>query len=180
VSDDIGTTGGLEFLYRGDDTHVFYVDGIYRGPLFNREIRGRGLLVLKSGYLREPDGRSYITSRLDAFMNIEPATVEFLTKTFQPAVGKVADGNFTQTANFVACLQKTAEVDRPGVERLARKLSKVRPELRQQLADISRRISEGKAVAASGPAPLPERVLRQPQTSDGTRIARRPTDEAPQ
>ena len=169
VNDDIGTVGGLEVLYRSDDTHVFYADGTYKGSLFNQEIRGRGLLILKTGYVREPDGRTYITSRLDAFMNIEPGTVEFLTKTFQPAVGRVADGNFTQTASFIACLQKTVEVNNRGVQRLAGKLTKIAPEVRQQFAELSDRVAERSARTPGSQVPLPERVLPRPVPTETPR-----------
>jgi len=180
VNDDIGTIGGLEFLYRSNDTHIFYVDGTYKGSLFKQEIRGRGLLILKTGFLKEPDGRTYITSRLDAFMNIEPGTVEFLTKTFQPAVGKVADGNFTQTAGFIACLQRTVEANNRGVQRLAGKLTKVAPELRQEFAELSDRVAERSAKTPGSQMPLPERVLPRPVPVE-PRIAQRPsqTDQAP-
>ncbi len=181
VNDDIGTVGGLEVLYRSDDTHVFYADGTYKGSLFNQEIRGRGLLILKTGYVREPDGRTYITSRLDAFMNIEPGTVEFLTKTFQPAVGRVADGNFTQTASFIACLQKTVEVNNRGVQRLAGKLTKIAPEVRQQFAELSDRVAERSARTPGSQVPLPERVLPRPVPTETPRVAQRPSqvEQAP-
>jgi hypothetical protein len=179
INDDIGTKGGLEFLYRGQDTHVFYVDGTYEGSLFTRQIRGRGLLVLKTGFLQEPNGQTYITSRLDAFMNIEPGTVEFLTKTFQPAVGRVADGNFTQAAGFIACLQRTAEVNNPGMQRMAVKLVKVSPEARQQLGLISDRVAQQAAKLPGNRVPLPSRVLSDSDTQATPRIARRPTQTVP-
>ncbi|MGO8751120.1 MAG: hypothetical protein ACLQNE_34680 [Thermoguttaceae bacterium] len=179
VNDDIGTNGGLEFLYRGQDTHVFYVDGTYEGSLLTHEIRGRGLLVLKSGFVQEANGRTYIASRLDAFMNIEPGTVEFLTKTFQPAVGRVADGNFTQAAGFIACLQKTAEVNNPGMQRMAAKLVKVSPETRQELGLISDRVAQQAAKLPGNRVPLPSRVLPDPDTQATPRVARRPAQAPP-
>jgi hypothetical protein len=142
VSDDIGTAGSIEFLYRSHDTHVVYVEGAYTGSLFGQPIRARGLLLLKSGYLRETDGRYYITCRLDAFMHIEPSGVEFLTKTFLPMVSKVADNNFTQTAAFLASVSRTAEVNLRGMQRLASKLSKVQPEIRQEFAQVAERVAQ--------------------------------------
>ncbi len=137
ATDDIGTVGKVEFLYRSRDTNVAYVDGTYTGELFKHQVRGRGLVVLKSGFLQEADGRCYVTSRLDSFMNIEPDGVEFLTKTFQPLVGKIADNNFLQTAGFLGSISRTAEVNNPGVQRLARKLDKVQPEVRVQFAQLA-------------------------------------------
>jgi hypothetical protein len=152
VTDDIGTAGKLEFLYRSRDVHLVYVDGTYRGPLFGHPIRARGLMLLTSEYLHDTDGRCYITSRLDAFMHIEPNGVEFLTKTFLPVVGKVADNNFVQTAAFLASVSRTAEVNKPAVQRLASRLSKVQPDVRKEFAQVAQQVSQ----KAPDPAkPLP-------------------------
>jgi hypothetical protein len=83
-----------------------------------------------------------VTSRLDAFVNIEPGGMEFLTKTFQPVVGKVADGNFVQTAWFVGSLSRTAEVNQSGMQRLAGKLTKVKPEVRQQFSALIEQVAK--------------------------------------
>lgn len=137
VTDDIGTVGTLEFLYRSRDLQLAFVDGTYNGPMFGHRIRGRGIMLLRSQYVREADGRCLITSQLDAFMNIEPGGAEFLTKTFQPVVGKIADSNFQQSVGFLACLCRTAEVNQAGMIRLASKLTRVPPEVRQRLAALS-------------------------------------------
>lgn len=142
VSDDAGTTGSLEFLYRGADTHVAYVEGIYKGGTLTRQIHGRGLMVLKSGYMRQEDGRYYVTSRLDAFLNVEPGGVEFLTKTFQPMVGKVADLNFTQAVGFLGSMSRTAEVNNRGMQRLAKRLVRVQPDVRDQFAALANQVSQ--------------------------------------
>ena len=106
-----------------------------------KPVTGRTLVVLKTGYAREPDGRYYITSRLDAFMQVDHQAVEWVTKTLQPLVGKVADVNYTQTLAFVGSLSKTAEVDPEGMLRLAKRLTKVNPEARLQFAMISNSIA---------------------------------------
>ena len=142
VADYAGTTGSIEYLHHSHDTHLIYAEGSYDGPLNARPVRGRGLMILKTGYVREPDGRYYITSRLDVFMHVEHLGVELLARTFQPLVGKVADINFTQTVAFIGSLSRTAEMNRPGVQRLADKLSKVQPEVREQFALVARRVAQ--------------------------------------
>ncbi|MCR4414052.1 MAG: hypothetical protein NUV77_16675 [Thermoguttaceae bacterium] len=168
VTDDIGTTGSMQFLYRSRDTHVLYVDGTYTGSMFGHRVRGRGLMVLKSGYVRDVQGRCFVTSRLDAFMNVEPGGAEFLTKTFQPVVGKIADTNFLQTVGFLACLSRTAEVNLPGMQRLAARLAKVSPQTREQLAQLAQQAAQR---AAGVPANGPEDTLPDP---DAPRVAERP------
>jgi len=142
MADGQGMVAVLKFLYRSHDTHLIYIEGRYDGSLSSRPVRCRGLMVLKTGYVREPDGRYYITSRLDTFAHITPGGVEFLTNTFQPLVGKVADMNFVQTAGFVGSLSRTAEVNHRGVERLAARLHQVRPDVRQEFAELAGRVAQ--------------------------------------
>lgn len=142
VSDDAGTSGTLHFLYRSRELQLIYVDGRYTGRVFGHNVHGRGLMVLRSGFVRDVDGRCFVSSRLDAFMNIEPGSVEFLSKTFQPWVGKVADYNFIQVADFLGSLSRTAEVNLPGMKRLAGRLEKVSPDLRQQFAELAEQVAQ--------------------------------------
>ena len=137
VTDSAGTLATVEFLYRSHDTHLIYAEGSYEGPLAARPLKGRCLIVLKTGYVRETDGRYYITSRLDTFMRLDQGGVELLAKAFHPLVGKVADNNFLQSVAFLGSLSRTAEVNTRGVQLLASKLAYVRPELRQRMAELA-------------------------------------------
>ena len=142
VVDKTGTRGTAEFLHSSPTTHIIYTEGAFEGAPLTIPARGRTLLVLKSGYVLEPDGRYYVTSRLDAFVRIEHGGVELLTKTFQPVVGRVADINFLQTAGFLGSLSRTAEVNSPGMERLADRLTRVQPEVRERFLQLSMQVSE--------------------------------------
>ncbi len=48
-----GTVANLRLVYQSRDTHVVYGEGNYEGPLLARSIKGRGVLVLKTGYARD-------------------------------------------------------------------------------------------------------------------------------
>lgn len=142
ITDPVGTQGSVEYLYSDHDTQVIYTEGSYDGPLFAKPVKGRCLLILKSGYAREPDGRYYVTSRLDALMRIDHLGVEILTKTFRPLVGKVADINFAYTADFLGNLSRTAESNGEGMQQLAGRLTQVQPPVRQQFAQVAQRVAE--------------------------------------
>ena len=137
ITEPAGTVAKFGFVYRSHDTHVLYGEGKYEGPLMTRPVKGRGVLVLKCGYVRETNGRYYITSRLDCFLTIEPAGAELIGKTVSPLMGKTADNNFVQTVAFVGSLSRTAEVNSRGVQRLAGQLTHVQPEVRSQFADVA-------------------------------------------
>ena len=146
VVDRTGTQGTAEFLHSTPTTHIIYTEGAFEGAPLTVPARGRTLLVLKSGYVLEPDGRYYVTSRMDAFVQIEHGGLELLTKTFQPVVGRVADMNFMQTAGFLGSLSRTAEVNASGMERLAGKLMQVQPEVREKFVQLSTQVAERAAL----------------------------------
>jgi len=161
VTDNQGTDGHVEFLYQGSDMHIIYSEGKYDGPLTKKPLTGRSLVVLKTGYVREPDGRYYITSRLDAFVQVDHRGIELLTKTLHPLVGKVADVNFTQTVAFVGSLSKTAEVDPDGMQRLAGRLDKIDPQVAQQFATLSAEVaSKAAQLSEKSSASTPSMVNR--------------------
>jgi len=162
VVDAAGTRLVVRCLWHSHKMHLFYSEGTYDGPLFLQPVNGRGVMILVSGYVREPDGRYYVTSRLDVFMAVDRATAEVLTRTFQPLLGKVADFNFTQTMAFVAKLWQTTEEKPLGVQRLADRLSGVRPSVREKFADLAvelttQRHRSSETSAAEKPEQLAER-----------------------
>ena len=137
-----GTAGTSEFLYQDPNLHLIWVEGEFNGPLLTKPVRGVSLLVLRTGYICEPNGRHYITSRLDTFTHIDNVGIEFITKTLQPLMGKVADNNFVQTSAFIGSLSRTAETNPRGVRRLAGKLHRVDPEIRREFGLLARRTAE--------------------------------------
>ena len=148
VAEPEGAAAKMKFVYRSHDTHVVYCEGTYEGPLLARPVKGRGVLVLKTGYVREPNERYYIVSRLDCFVSVEPIAAELVTKTISPVAGKTVDNNFVQTLDFVASLSRTAEVNGRSVQHLAGQLTRVKAEVRKQFADLTAGLSPESSLAA--------------------------------
>lgn len=141
ADDGAGTVGTVEFLYRSQDLHVVYADGSYDGAMFAKPVRGRCLMLLRTGYTREANGRLKVTCKLDTFIQLEHAGVELLAKTFKPLVGSAADHNFRETVSFVSGLSRAAEVNYAGVMRMAAKLQRVDPRDRDQFAQIAGKLA---------------------------------------
>lgn len=147
-----GTRLRAEFLHQSPEMHVIYGEGVYVGPILGRPVHGRCLLVLRSGYVQETNGRHYVTTRLDTFLQVQERTPELLTKLLHPLAAKTADHNFTQIVAFAGSLSRTAEVNHRGVQRLASQLAAVQPEVRARLAELAAHIAqnaERQATAAS-------------------------------
>jgi hypothetical protein len=150
INEPAGATAKFRYLYSSHDVHVIYGEGKYEGPLMSRPVTGRGVLVLKCGYVRETNGRYYVTCRLDSFLTIEPMGAELLGKTVSPLMGRTVDNNFIQTVAFAGSLSRTAEVNGRGVQRLATQLTHVQPEVRTQFSELAGKMaSKGKAVAVA-------------------------------
>ncbi len=142
ASDGQGTLGNVKLLHDAYDRQLIYAEGSYNGPLFRRPVHGKTVMLLRSGHLRETDGRYYVTARLDAFIQIDRFGVELLAKTFQPLVGKSADFNFTETMGFVGSLSRTAELKPRGIELLAGELTNIEPEVRRRFVAVSKSVAE--------------------------------------
>ena len=161
-----GTAANIEFLYHSGDTHIVYADWTYASSLLGRRVSGRCLAVFKSGFVRETDGRCYVTSRLDGFLSVEPGGVEMLTKALHPFVVKNADTTFVQTISFIGSLSHTAELNPAGMKRLASKLTHVQPEVREQFSDLIVDVAERSAASsARETAPEPAVLAARPDST---------------
>ncbi len=168
ISENGGASATMRFIYQSHDTHVIYGEGVYRGPVLNRAVRGRGVLVLKNGCIRETNGRYYITSRMDVFLSIEQTAAEIVTKTISPLLGKTVDNNFITTLGFLGSLSYTAEVNSRGVQRLGSRLAHVQPEVRNRFIELAAEMPQKQAAARQ---PSSAHVARQ-QGRSGEQIER--------
>ncbi len=137
ASDGVGTLCSVKFCYSNHEIQVIYAEGSYDGPLFVRPVRAKCVLVLRSGYVQETDGRYFVTSRMDTFIQIEHVGVEFLAKALQPLVNQSADYNFVETAAFVSTVSRTAEANAAGMSRFSKKLLNVEPDVRKRFGELA-------------------------------------------
>jgi len=171
MNDGAGTIGKVDMLWHTHDLHVMYAEGAYSGPMFAGAVKGRCLLVLKTGYVRETNGKYFITCRLDTFIQLENVGLEFVARTFQPMIGKTADHNFRETAAFMAMISRSAEVQHPSLRKLTDQLTVPTDADRAEFVSITNRIGatareldEGEAeqtVAISPAAPVKPATTRQ-------------------
>ncbi|MBI3465536.1 MAG: hypothetical protein HY000_21160 [Planctomycetes bacterium] len=152
IDDGAGTQSDLEILYHDQNTHLVYAEGIYNGPVLKRPVKGRCVVLLKSGYSQKEDGAEFVTHRIDAFVHLDRVGAELVAKTFQPLVGKSADENFSEATAFLTRLSQAAEQNQAGVQRLGQYLTKIDPVLQQQFIMLTASIAD-KAVARTASAP---------------------------
>ncbi len=149
AADGQGTVGSVQFAYRSADTHVLYSEGSYDGPMYPVKLRGQCVMVLKSGYLRQNNGRVTVTNRMDAFLQVDNLGVELVAKTLQPLLGKTADHNFAETTTFLGTLSHTAEKNPSGIARLAGRLTRLDPQIRDQFVELAGRVADNATAQAA-------------------------------
>jgi len=150
--DGTGTQGDVELIYGTDELHVMYGDGFYEGSLLRRKITGRCVLILQSGFGQDATRRWLVGNRLDVFLQIDNAGADMIARTLAPWVGKVADTNFAESCKFAAKVSQTAEQNGPAMQRLADKLTKVEPDVRDQFARLSVAVQQRAAQRDGGAA----------------------------
>jgi hypothetical protein len=137
ASDGVGTLCNVKYCYSDHETHVIYAEGTYTGQLLSKPVKAKCVLLLKSGYVQETNGKFYVTSRMDTFIQIEHVGLEILAKSLKPLLHRSADYNFVETAAFVGMVSRTAEMNSAGLYRLAGKLTNVEPSVRDRFAELS-------------------------------------------
>ncbi len=140
--DGTGTKCDAELIYGTDDLHVLYGDGFYKGSVLKRQITGRCVLILQSGYGQDANRRLLVGSRLDVFLQLDNVGADLVARTLAPWVGKVTDANFAESCKFAAKISQTAETNGPGMQRLAAKLASVEPDVREGFASVSAGVQE--------------------------------------
>lgn len=161
ADDRSGTTGQLRLVYRGENLHVVYGEGRYDGPLLARPVKGQCVLVVRTEHTVQTDGRPLATCRVDAFLHVENVGVDVLARTFQPLLGRTADHNLRETAQFVTMLYQAAESNLEGIRQVADSLKDVSEEDRVRFAELAEQIAVEAAMLASQQAAA-QRAARRP------------------
>jgi hypothetical protein len=146
-TDGAGTTGTVRYLFShwSEDAHnvaVVFADGSYTGAPFVTPLKAQSVMLVRSGAVREQNGRSYITVRIDSFVRVENLGLEIVAKTVQPWISKTADQNLIETLTFVSNFSHTAEKNPQGMQRLTTRLATVDQPTRNELVELCFRTAE--------------------------------------
>jgi hypothetical protein len=163
INEAEGTAASMEYLYHSSNQQIIYGKWTYTGPLLARKINGHCLAMLRSSYVKEANGKYYITAQMDGFISIESGGAELIARTLQPLMVKNVDNNFIQTVAFLGSLSKTAEVNPQGMVRLADRLTHVQPATRQQLGDVVNSVAQRSTATAANAAGPASRMASRPQ-----------------
>ncbi|WP_231602514.1 hypothetical protein [Neorhodopirellula pilleata] len=135
ANDGAGTLCHVDLVYGDDRQHIFVVDGSYDGRMVPKPIRGKGVFVLRSSYATGADGETTISGTLDCFVQLESLGIDLIARTLSPIIGRSADSNFTQTAQFISQVSQSSAHNPSAMLDIASRLPQVEPPIRKTFAD---------------------------------------------
>ncbi len=171
--DGAGTVSRAELMYGTPEIHVYYAEGSYDGPLFQKPVAGSCVLLVRSSYTSR-NGKPSVADTLDVFAKLDHLGAEIIVKTLYPAVGRAIDYNFAESVKFVGQVSQAAELNGPGMQRLAVHLRNVQPEVQESFAKHVE-VAYQRAVLRKGNAAEP---LASTASSRSTQAAEVPAAEA--
>jgi hypothetical protein len=136
-NDAAGTDCKAELVYGSDNLHIYYGTGDYEGTLTGRKLEGRTVVVIHSKSSSTPDGQPQVTAHMDVFLKLDNIGADLVAKTLSPLIVRSADYNYSETLRFISQLSIAAERNPQGVDQLARRMTKVAPDIRQKFVNIS-------------------------------------------
>lgn len=136
-NDGAGTTCKMDLIYGSDTLHIYQSQGGYQGSLWPRELKGHCVVVLHNRPVQLSDGRPGMVAWMDAFMRLENAGADLVVKTLGPMMGKTADQNFVECANFFSQVSMTARLNPQGLQQVAVRLKNVSPEVRNEFVRVA-------------------------------------------
>lgn len=136
-SDGQASSGRWEFVYKTPELHVIYAEGQYKGTLLGGTLETKSVLVLRTVFFEERDGRRYVKHQLDGFVKAESGNLKPLAKALKPVFEKSVESTMKESTWFVSLLCRYATFDpRAMTEAAARLDEKVSEESRSKFRKL--------------------------------------------
>lgn len=147
ATDAAGGRGSIQVLHQeqladGSSQVLAYAKGVYQAPPMPRSITATTVLNMRAQKRHAANGRTHITTDLDAFIRLDRAGAELVLRTLQPIVNRTADHNFVETMKFVSLFSHTAERNPDGMVRMAQRLEQIDEPTRREFAAICQRTAQ--------------------------------------
>lgn len=137
ATDNEGTEGRVEVLYRDRHQMLVWCDGVAESPLLPMSIKARSLLHLQMDFIKTKEDVIWSRNRLRMFVAFPSDAIETAAKVVSPLGNLIIDRNLREVCLFVA-MMSTAMVHQPGwVEYIARNASEVSKERQNELIELT-------------------------------------------
>ena len=137
---DDGTIGAIDVLYRDKDRCVVVCNGTYKSPLLIKPIKSTALIHLQTKFDRMPDGKEYVTHRVDLFVAFPSQTVKTAAKIVAPVSNIIIDRNFREISLFLHMMSLAMQKQPGWVEHLTNRLEGILVVRKTQLRDLTAQV----------------------------------------
>lgn len=137
AEDGSGTTCQIDLVYGDANLHLFVARGMYDGKLVARPVRGSGVFLIRS----RAAGDGTVVGVLDCFLQLQNLGADLLVRTFGGLIGRSADHNFRETANFIEQVSVATRANPAAMLDVARRLPQTTPPVKDQFAGHVRRVA---------------------------------------
>lgn len=153
IQDGHYTKTTLELVYGTPNLHVFHCEGSYKGTIIPTVSTGRAIIIIRSTYdnAEVAPATQVPTAKhqMDIFLQIDNTADQLLVKTLSYFFMKTADANFVETTQFIGQIDKIVRNNPTGMARLADRLTRVQPAIRQQFGVLVRNAHTNRVRLAS-------------------------------
>ena len=151
VSDLKGNTSQVELIYGTQNTHVFLIDGNYKGPLLVKNIKAKTVVVVHSSFELNDKSEPITKHSIDLFMNLDSGIGDLVEGVVVPLFMKVTEWNYDEITKFVGQVYDVALTKPDGMQRLITKLTRCQPAIRKRLSKVTTAIAESSVRTAALP-----------------------------
>lgn len=135
-SDGSGTSATWEYLVRSPRLHVMLCHLDYSTPRGNARLKGRILLVLRSGFFREVNGEFWVKHDVEAFVKVDSRGWKAVAATVRPLIERILDDQVQEAGLFVSLMARLVEMYPDWACGVAAHDPGVRPEIRDTFRKV--------------------------------------------
>lgn len=108
-NDGNGTTATWEYVLRSPRLHVMYCDLDYSGPRGNAKLKGRIVLLVRTGYLKEVNGEPWVQHDVEAFVKIDSKGWRAVAASVRPILERVMADQVEEAGWFVSLMGRLVD-----------------------------------------------------------------------
>ncbi len=116
-TDGLYSHGQWEFIYKSPELNVLLAEGQYRGPLLGTTLHTKSVLVLRTVYFQERDGRKFVKHQLDGWVKADSGTLKPLAKALRPVFQRSVEATMQESLWFVSLMCRYTAHDPHAVAR---------------------------------------------------------------
>jgi hypothetical protein len=150
-TDGSGTTASWEYVLRSPRLHVLFCDLDYTSPRGNARLEGRIVLIVRSGFYKEPNGEHWIQHDVEAFVKIDSKGWKAVATTVRPLIEKWLEDQVQEAGWFVSLMGRLVEMYPNWATSVALGQERLHPDTRRSFQKL---VAETRRANASSGRPV--------------------------